>query len=119
MKDEKKTKRITVRLSENEKDIIFNKAKAFALSPSSYMRACALSLKPKSKADLVVADDVLHIAGDLGRLGGLFKMWLVANEDDKQRLCKKYSFQDVDSLVDEILKTQEFLKSKAGQLLGN
>lgn len=63
-----------------EREIIEERAKQAGLSVSAYMLNTALGSPIKSMVDLQKVDDLLRINGDLGRLGGLLKLWLTNDE---------------------------------------
>ena len=63
--------------------------------------------------------NVLNIAGDIGRLGGLFKHWLVRNEDNKANFSNKRTYNDIDEIVDQILDLQILLKEQAKRIIQN
>lgn len=78
-----KNKRIAIRLFQNEYEYIMQKAKGYGLTISRYLRDLAMNYPVICIVDQKAAIDMLKIAGDLGRLGGLFKNWLVGNEESK------------------------------------
>ena len=47
------------------------------LSASAYLRALGLGYQPQSALDAQHIRELLKLGGDMGRLGGLLKMWLV------------------------------------------
>ena len=53
------------------------RAAATGLSVSGYLRAAALGHRVQSVMDHKVVGDLVKVAGDQGRLGGLLKLWLV------------------------------------------
>ena len=63
-----------------EKAAIAEKAAAHSLSASAYLRALGLALPIQSTIDHRAVLDLLKINADLGRLGGLIKMWLTSND---------------------------------------
>jgi hypothetical protein len=60
-----------------ERAAIESRAAATGLSASAYLRSVGLGYAPRSTLDAVQVTELLKVAGDLGRLGGLLKMWLV------------------------------------------
>src|SRR3982074_313904 len=52
-----------------------------SLSASSYLRRLGLALPVESTIDQRAILDLVKINADLGRLGGLIKMWLTTNAD--------------------------------------
>lgn len=73
--------RITFRLSNDEVKIIDKKAEECAISRSQYIRQTAIGTVPRSQLDKQVIHQLFLLQGDIGRLGGLFKLWLTRNED--------------------------------------
>jgi len=67
---------ITVRVLPDEKATIDENAREAGLSTSAYLRALGLGYEPKSIVDNLKVDELAKINGDLGRLGGLLKLWL-------------------------------------------
>ncbi|EAJ2085194.1 DNA transfer protein [Campylobacter jejuni] len=114
-----KNKRIAIRLSQNEYEYIMQKAKGHGLTISRYLRDLAMNYPVTCIIDQKVAHDVLNIAGDIGRLGGLFKHWLVRNEDNKVNFSNKRSYEDIDEIVDQILDLQILLKEQAKRIIQN
>ncbi len=64
-----------------EKDAIRAKAGAHSLSASSYLRRLGLAMPLQSMIDQRAILDLVKINADLGRFGGLIKMWLTTNAD--------------------------------------
>jgi hypothetical protein len=67
---------IKVRVLPAEKEQIEELARATGLSASSYLRLVGLGYQPRSVVDLDKVQELVAINGDLGRLGGLLKLWL-------------------------------------------
>jgi hypothetical protein len=59
-----------------EKAKIERLAAATGNSVSTYLRTLGLGYEPKSILDAARVGDLLKACGDLGRLGGLLKLWL-------------------------------------------
>src|SRR6202012_1603176 len=60
-----------------ERAEIKRRAQAAGLSVSGYLRATALNHRISSVLDHTAVGDLVKVAGDQGRLGGLLKLWLV------------------------------------------
>ena len=92
-RDRKHPLRVTV--TAEERDEIAARAKAAGLSTASYLRAVALNKTIGSALDHAAVGDLVRVAGDQGRLGGLLKLWLVdqpgkgAPEADVRRLLDR------------------------------
>lgn len=90
---------VSIRLTEEEKKEIDRKADACCLTRSQYIRQTALGIVPKSKLDHQVVHALAKLNGDVGRVGGLLKLWLTRNEDadlhhslDVRAIVKEISF---------------------------
>lgn len=46
------------------------------MTVSAYLRALGIGHNPPSKVDLRAMHELMQIRADLGRLGGLLKLWL-------------------------------------------
>lgn len=75
-----------------EKVEIKNKASACGLSMAKYMRAVSLGYNIPSVIDSQKIDQLLKINGDLGRVGGLLKMWLT--NDVRSKIMSKAEIED-------------------------
>lgn len=113
----KRTTKITSRLTPKELDLIKAKASDHGLSVSSYIRNISMNYPTRCIVDQKAIGDILEVAADMGRLGGLFKHWLVRNEDNKPDLSKEHSYEDIESLVEQIIATQILLKERARELI--
>ena len=63
-------------VSAAERSEIQTRAQATGLSVSAYLRALGLAHEPRSVYDLTAVDTLAQVNGDLGRFGGLLKLWL-------------------------------------------
>lgn len=98
----KKSARITIRLSPEEKDMIAALAGDCDLSPSSYLRQLGLAYQPKSTIDKQAFDRLAKLNADLGRIGGLLKMWLSSHE--KNNYGKQLRVPDMVKTLDKLQK---------------
>ncbi len=114
-----KTERIAVRVSKEEYDYLKEKAVGFGLSPSGFLRDLAMNYPVTCIIDQKAAHEMLKIAGDMGRLGGLFKHWLSMNEEGKGNFSEKRTYGDIDNIVDDILELQSLLKQQTLKILKN
>ena len=99
---------IKVRVSDDEKKIIQEKAKAFGYqsSTAALLRDLALGIEPKSTLDQQAVLDLLKVNADLGRLGGLLKHWLQAKG------AKPSEVIEIRTLMDDLVQTQKLLRKK-------
>ena len=72
----KKSTPIVVRVTPDEKALIDTFARQTGHSTSSYLRLLGQGYVPKSIIDHGQVMELARINGDLGRLGGLIKLWL-------------------------------------------
>jgi hypothetical protein len=94
-------KSLRVYLNDTDRKIIEQRAAYSNLSVSSYMRKAGLGLRPRSAIDRVTAMELLKVNGDLGRLGGLLKLWLSEGGNSEVSDIRKV-LQKIDSTMDEI-----------------
>jgi hypothetical protein len=67
---------LKVVVSTAERAAIIERAKACDLSVSAYLRTLGTGFEPKSTLDNQSISHLLKALADLGRLGGLLKLWL-------------------------------------------
>ena len=90
-----------------EKATIQARAREAGLSVASYLRAVALGCQVRSVLDHKAVAELVKVAGDQGRLGGLLKLWLVdqpgkgAPEIEVRRLLDRLG--DLQSALSEVV----------------
>ncbi len=67
---------LKVVVSSADRAQIIERANACDLSVSAYLRMLGLGFEPKSMLDTQAISNLLKALADLGRLGGLLKLWL-------------------------------------------
>ena len=72
----KRARRIGLTLHPAEAEAIQALARSVGMSVASYLRAVGAGYQPRAIVDRDQVDAMLRINGDLGRLGGLLKLWL-------------------------------------------
>jgi hypothetical protein len=92
-------------VSPEERLAIEGKAQAAGLTLSSYLRNAALSQPISSTADQQAFLGLLKVNADLGRLGGLLKLWLSTRPGHGARAI------DVRRLLQDIEKTQTRMRA--------
>jgi len=70
-------KPIEVWVGDEEKAAITEKAYEAGMSRSGYLRALGLNAPIRSVADLITVAGLAKVNGDLGRVAGLLKLWLL------------------------------------------
>jgi hypothetical protein len=68
--------RLRVAVSDHERAAIMERAAACNLPVSVYLRTLGTGYAPPSTLDLQAIRDLIRVNADLGRLGGLLKLWL-------------------------------------------
>ena len=109
-------KHVDTRLTEEEFSTIKKKAYSTGVSGSEYLRSLGMNYPLKSVVDQVALDELIKAKSDLGRVGGLFKKWLV-NQDNKKVHLGSRSYKEIDLIVEELEKKQMILMDCAKQLL--
>ena len=116
-KEEIRSKLLPIRVNENELKIIAAKAESHGISTSTYLRNLGMNYPIKTIIDEKAAASLLKTNSDLGRLGGLFKMWMNRNSEDKENFSDQRTYKNIDELVDEIERIQKILKSEAMKIM--
>ncbi len=91
---------------------IKSNAKDCGLAVAAYLRNVGLQYKPKGILDYKAIGELVKVNADLGRLGGLLKMWL-SNDERLKLLGKELVIAKINSLLDEIELTQATLLEAA------
>lgn len=96
-------KAIKVWVTEEEKEAIEANARSTRLSNSSYLRNLGLGFEPASTLDHESVLKLLKVNADLGRLGGLLKMWL---SNDERFSLYEVSISKINALFNKVEETQ-------------
>jgi len=106
---------IKVWLLPEEKEGIEESARRVGLSASAYLRNIGLGLTVRGVLDQHAVIELSKINGDLGRLGGLLKMWL--SNDERLAVFKQDQIQHsiLDALV-QIRSIQDGMLEKVKNL---
>jgi len=102
--------RLKVAVSEEERAVIIANAKAAGLSASAYLRAVGLGYEVRSVLDHEHVAEVTRARGDLGRVGGLLKLWL------SERTGEGAAVEDVRALLEQIEAAQLEVREKVRSL---
>lgn len=117
-KDVLRAKLLPIRVNESEFDLLTKKAEAHGLNTSTYLRNLGLNYPIKSIVDRQAITALLKVNGDLGKLGGLFKLWLIKNNEEKEPFSDQRTFKNIDELVDEIEALMKLMRTEASNLMG-
>lgn len=116
---QKRTEHIDTRLTVDEFNKISEKAKNVGLTKSEYLRNLGMNYPLKSIIDQQALSELIKTKADLGRLGGLFKLWLADNTVDKFDFSDKRTYKNIDDLVDEIELLTKDINQYALQIIKN
>ncbi|MFA5501652.1 MAG: DNA transfer protein [Sulfurovaceae bacterium] len=112
-----RNKLLTIKVTEEELKKLHLQAKNAGMTLSRYLRSLGLGYPIESKIDQLALAELTKVAGDLGRLGGLFKLWLSNTKEEwDPRLGDKSRFK-VELLVREIEHNKKELLDIARRLL--
>ncbi|WP_211830979.1 plasmid mobilization protein [Kistimonas asteriae] len=100
---------LRVYCTEEEKEMIKAKAKGCGLTVSTYLRNIGINYEVKGILDQQMGLEMCKVNGDLGRLGGLLKMWL-SNEERLAMFGKEDVKGTLLKLLSDIDQTQDKLK---------
>lgn len=93
--------------TEEERHELSERAEMVGLSVGSYLVRVGLGYQPYSVFDHKAVIGLLHTAADLGRVGGLLKLWLTERPDEG------VSSDDMRRVLNHLLETQHELRLKA------
>lgn len=117
-KTQNRTSRIEIRLSIEELKSLTEKAESHGLNTSTYLRSLGMNYPIKSIVDRQAITALLKVNADLGKLGGLFKLWLIKNNGEKDPFSDQRTFKNIDELVDEIEALMKLMRIEAADLMG-
>lgn len=92
---------LRVPVEPEEGKVIKEQAEKCGLSISEYLRRLGLGFEPTSIIDNQKVNELAKINGDLGRLGGLLKLWL---SDDKR--AAHFDKKEINNLLKELEQTR-------------
>lgn len=99
----------------SEREKIASNAEAVGLTVSSYLLSVGIGYEIKSTLDSKLVGDLVKVNADLGRLGGLLKLWLT---DDKKLAATGHSLTEatVRALLKRIEDTQSMMYEAVSRL---
>ena len=107
---------LQVRVSEEELTIISERSNACGITCSGYLRQLGLGFLPASKLDRTSIRELCKVAGDLGRLGGLQKLWLSMKRNDPSSHLDSVSIRSIDALWNDLQSCVRTLKERIARL---
>jgi hypothetical protein len=115
-KENLKSKYINTRCTQIEYDYIKEKAANTGLSSSAYLRNLGMNYPVKSVVEQRALSELIKCKSDLGRLGGLFKLWLEGENGTWGNLGDR-RYEDISDLVDDLIDKESELLEIARKLL--
>jgi hypothetical protein len=103
---------IVVRVNPDEKRAIEEMARTTGNSTSAYLRKIGLGYQVKSIVDYSKVDELAKVNADLGRLGGLLKLWLTS---DKR--LDRYDLSDQRRIILKTLESIEVNQDKIVEIM--
>ena len=115
-KRRKRARHLRVPVHPEEAEVIEAQAKAAGLSIAAYLRNVGMGYQPRATVDHEQIHEMLRINGDLGRLGGLLKLWLT---DDRKlaQYPRGQAARAVQAALAKIESSQAELKAVVGRAL--
>jgi len=113
-----RTHTVVVRVTKKEKEILALKAQQVKKTTSSFLRDLSLNYTITSKIDQIALEQLMKTKADFGRVGGLFKIWLMANEEIQEvALLDGISYHRIENIVDRLEIMENELLAIARKLL--
>lgn len=106
MEETKRKQHLRVPVFEHEKRDIEESARAAGLSVAAYLRQLGLGFEVRGILDYEKVDELAKISADLGRLGGLLKMWL-SNDERLQQFSEAQIEKTIKVAMERIEEGQE------------
>ena len=103
-----RVKKLQVPVLATEAEVIKSNAAKFGLPVAAYLRTLGLNHQPKTILDSKAVIELAKVNGDLGRLGGLLKMFLT-NDEKLKLLGKEEVAAKIHALLDDMQTTQGLL----------
>ena len=113
-------KALRIYCTREECEDIQRRAKISGLSVSGYARRVCMGYQPTSVIDYEVAEKVIKLTGDLGRMGGLLKWWLSGKAPVMKTTWGSQVFigeKELRTLLGNIDKTLNSIRSEISLLL--
>jgi hypothetical protein len=102
----RKQRHLRVPVLPQEAEAIKAQAQAVGLPVAAYLRNVGLGIEVKSVLDYKRIEELARINGDLGRLGGLLKLWLT--NDERLRQVKA---RELRAVLNKIEANQETMRT--------
>ena len=110
-----RTKLLQVRLTPDEHRAVTSSAQACGVSAATFVRAVALGEKLKVVADQRALLELLRLRADMGRVGGLLKLWLT-NEERFDKEKEGVGVREVRDVLSRIESTESQIRAVVERL---
>jgi hypothetical protein len=97
-------------VTSNERAVIEEKARAANMTISHYLRVAGMGGRVKSTSDQEAVLALMRVNADLGRLGGLLKLWLSSPPN------VTFSSKDIRNTLKEIEALQQEMREIASKV---
>ena len=115
-KSQLRNKHVDVRVNGFEYEQISLKAKMTGLNNAAYLRNLGMNYPIKSVVNQLALKELIQCKADLGRLGGLFKLWLEGENGTWGNLGDR-RYEDIRDLLDDLIVKEHELLEIARKLL--
>ncbi|MDC7898141.1 plasmid mobilization protein [Escherichia coli] len=102
---------IKVRVNNDEKAELADRAAQAGLSLSAYMKVAGLNAPIRERSDLSAVTDLVRVNGDLGRVAGLLKLWLAEKRGQSARSM------DIEKVMIEFRALQASIREKMSAIV--
>lgn len=111
----RRARQIKVRVSAEEQELIDANARASGLGVPEFLRCLGKGHAPRSMLDQILIRDLCIAAGDVGRLGGLIKAWMVEKRSGALPAGGP-GLSELDSIYRDLREACALLKKRASEL---
>ena len=93
-----------VYVSSSDRDEIIERARQAGMSISEYLRITGLNGQIRSVYDLDAIMQLSRVNGDLGRMGGLLRLWLTERPGEGSSIAElRHLYDEIKSLQQQML----------------
>ena len=112
----KRTGLLQFRVSEEELSTIVGRAATCGISCAEYLRRVGMGYSPAIRLDQAAKVELCKVAGDVGRLGGLLKLWMTHKRSAPTNDQDSIDIKSIDSLWSELRKCVGLLRQRIASL---
>ena len=112
----KRTRLLQFRVSDEELSTIVERAATCGISCAEYLRRVGMGYSPAIRLDQAAKVELCKVAGDVGRLGGLLKLWMAHKRGLPTSDQDGIDIRSIDSLWNELRKCVGILRQRIASL---